>query len=469
MTTIPLLPATPKQPLWPAQRLYRPFVLAALAIALILGFGTGVTLLLLPLFGLHPGVQYVTLSQAHGAAQLFGWGGLFGMGLGYHVIPRFRNVRPLFPWPHYATLILVVSGVLLRYAGQAFFAVGFAPGMLLGSGVSLLAGVSVFVGMTLYALSHGNSRRTPGEPWLWAACVWALAAAGLHLAVTMQMAARHAFAPSAAWDAAFVHAALLGFLGNEIFGVGLRTLTAFMSLPPVRAKLVWPSWAIFNAGVAWYVLAQLLGVGPEWTAVGLAFEVVGLILLVLALRVFARRAKKPPYVQGIYVRYEGFLRTAYGWLLTGAVLSLVHQISLSFPALAFPAFVNAPTLHVLTLGFLSMVIMGMAARMLPIFEGAQLPYPRLMDAAFVALNGSVALRIGFGLVSTRATTAGLAISGALGLLALALFAIVVIGVLRPQARETYRRSMAARLEQRQQGVTFVRPGPQPPKPGAQGH
>jgi len=465
MKTLPLPLATPQQTRWPAQRLYRPFVLVALGVALVMGFGSGATLLLLPLFNLHLGVQYVTLSQAHGAAQLFGWGGLFAMGLGYHVVPRFRNVRPLFPWPQYATLGLVATGVSARYIGQIFFAGPFASLLLPTSGVLILAGVSVFAGMTTYALSRGNSRHSPGELWLWAACAWALGAAGLHLGVVLQMATSHTYAPSAFWDRAFVHAALLGFLGNMVFGVGLHTLSAFMSLPPVRIRLARYALALFNIGVAWHVVAQLLRAGPAWAAPGLATETAGLCLLVVALRVFARRGKKPQYVQGIYMRYEWFLRAAYGWLLAGAMLSLLHDLGLSFPAIAFPGFATAPTLHVLTLGFLSMAIMGMAARMLPIFEGAQLPYQRLMDGAFVSLNGSAALRVGFGLVGTDGATAGLALSGVLGLLALALFAIVVAGVLRPSARETYRRSMAERLEQRKQAVTFVRPSPQPPKPG----
>ncbi|MBI4641161.1 MAG: hypothetical protein HY731_10735 [Candidatus Tectomicrobia bacterium] len=79
------------------------------------------------------------------------------------------------------------------------------------------------------------------------------------------------------------------------------------------------------------------------------------------------------------------------------------------------------------------MIMGMASRMLPLFEGGQLPHHRLMDGAFITLNGSVLLRFTFSLLDVKGSSVGLAVSGVLGLLALVLFAWVAWQMLQPES------------------------------------
>ncbi|MBI4307555.1 MAG: hypothetical protein HY684_01980 [Chloroflexi bacterium] len=49
--------------------------------ALTMGFTSGTGLLFAFLVGLPSGLWQVTHAQAHGAAQLFGWAGLFTMGV----------------------------------------------------------------------------------------------------------------------------------------------------------------------------------------------------------------------------------------------------------------------------------------------------------------------------------------------------------------------------------------------------
>jgi hypothetical protein len=65
---------------WSSQRLYRPFIRASLIIAVTLGFSTGAAILIMPLLGMDRSLTWVTHSQSHGIAQLFGWAGLFVMG-----------------------------------------------------------------------------------------------------------------------------------------------------------------------------------------------------------------------------------------------------------------------------------------------------------------------------------------------------------------------------------------------------
>jgi hypothetical protein len=50
--------------------------------------------------------------------------------------------------------------------------------------------------------------------------------------------------------------------------------------------------------------------------------------------------------------------------------------------------------HLVTVGFLTSMAVAMAFRLIPVFEGAALPWPRLPALAFGALAGAVVLRSG---------------------------------------------------------------------------
>jgi len=129
---------------WSVQRLYRPFIWTSLLVALIYGFGTGAGIMFAPAFGIDRGLWWIVHGQAHGVAQIFGWGGLFMMGVSFHVVPRFRNGPIEFPWPQRAVLVLVVLGISLRFFGQSLQRRSFSPDLLDASGVVLLAGMLIY-------------------------------------------------------------------------------------------------------------------------------------------------------------------------------------------------------------------------------------------------------------------------------------------------------------------------------------
>ncbi len=432
-------PVTP----WSAQRLYRPFVLASLGVALTLGFPVGATVLLLPALGASGGLERAIFVQAHGLAQLYGWAGLFVMGMAFHVVPRLRNAPMPFPWPQRLVLALVLAALAFRLAGQYLHDHWTGQALLVASGASLVAASDAFAAVMARTLRLGTIPHTPAEPWLWAGILWATVAGGLHLALTVDMAVRGQALADSALDQAFIHAALVGFIVNFALGVSIRSAAAFLALRPAWAGLRALALGAVNLGAAWQVAAWAAGAGGAWPAPGAGLEAAGLVAFVLAVRVLEPKAHARTYIPGTYARYELFVRAAYCWLLLGALLALAQAIESGLGIQIFPAQVAAPTLHVLALGFVSMLIMGMASRMLPLFEGAELPHHRLMDAAFVGMNLSVGLRVLFGVWHTSIADAGLGVSGILGLLALACFAWPTWRVLRPAAREAYRRRAEA--------------------------
>ncbi len=254
--------------------------------------------------------------------------------------------------------------------------------------------------------------------------------------------------PPAGLDSAFIPLGMMGFLGSNVFGIGVHALTPFMSLQPGRRGVGWAAFGLMNIGVLCFTLAALLGLPAAWQAAAWTLESIAAVLFILALRIFEPRPAKRPYVPGTYARYEWYVRASFTWLVAGLGLEAFAAWDGALGTLVVPVSHALPVIHVLALGFITMAILGMAVRMLPIFEGAELPHHGLMDAAFWLLNASVALRLAFGVLPLPAAEAVLAASGAMGLLALVLFAIVVLQVLRPAAREAYHKRLTRIAQQR---------------------
>src|SRR5581483_5119830 len=125
--------------------------------------------------------------------------------------------------------------------------------------------------------------------------------------------------------------------------------------------------------------------------------------------------------------HEPFIRTAYAWLLLtlglGAALAL-RELLWDVPPSASALVAER---HALALGFLSLLIFGMASRIVPVFGGVPLWRPRLLAPLYVVFNLGVALRVAGELMGNRDDLArGLvAVSGLLGFLGLALFALIL--------------------------------------------
>src|SRR5690348_10970728 len=64
------------------------------------------------------GASWLALVQVHGFVQLFGFAGLFVMGVGLHLLPRLRGGAPVGRRPSLAVYLLTVTGVVVRAVAQ---------------------------------------------------------------------------------------------------------------------------------------------------------------------------------------------------------------------------------------------------------------------------------------------------------------------------------------------------------------
>src|SRR5450432_3595537 len=108
-------------------------VVPLLRASLLLGVGAGfllaLVLLVTHMLSLPLNVWWIALNQAYDHLQLYGWAGLFVIGIVLHFLPRLRSVPLVAPWlipwivwgQVVALLLRVLSQPLLVITGKSFW------------------------------------------------------------------------------------------------------------------------------------------------------------------------------------------------------------------------------------------------------------------------------------------------------------------------------------------------------------
>ncbi len=428
---------------WSSQRLYRPFIRASLIIAIVLGFSTGAAILIMPILGMDRSLTWVTHGQSHGIAQLFGWAGLFVMGFAYHVVPRFFSSSIRYPLPQKLSMWLVIAGLFFRFTGQSLYKTALADPLVVIGGITLFAGMLVF-GWTLVSVVRLSSNRYgPAEIWILSGILWSVVSGALHLVITLRMAIDNAPLGYAPWNEALIYTALFGFISSFIFGVSARAIRGFLLLKPMHERVNRIALGLVQIGLVLLIAGRFTELDQSVVSAGLTLASSGAILYVFALRVL-EPASGP--IRRFAVGYERFgllIRAAYFWLTVACVMLILTALDSAGVTDVMPVEVSLPVMHVFTLGFVTTLIFGAASRFIPIFEGADIRHPWLMDAAFVLVTISVVLRVGFGFSTSELGEQALGASGGIGFLAIILFAVVAFQAMTASARAAYARRAAA--------------------------
>jgi hypothetical protein len=422
---------------WSSQRLYRPFISASVLVAVLLGFSTGAAILIMPMLGMDRNLTWVTHSQSHGIAQLFGWAGLFIMGFAYHVVPRFFNSSIRYPLPQKLSMWFVIAGLLFRFSGQSMYKTSFADPMLVVGGVLLLAGMLVFGWTLLHVIRLSSSKSGPAEIWLISGIAWSVVAAALHLLITVRMTIDSAPLGYAPWNEALIYTALFGFISSFIFGVSARAIRGFLLLKPMHERLNTLSVGLIQLGLITLIIGRFADLDQNVASTGLIVASMGAICYVIALRVL-EPASGPVrrYAVG-YERYDWLIRTAYGWLAIGSIMLILTALDEASVTDVMPIEISLPVMHIFTLGFVTTLIVGAASSFITVFEGSDIRHPWLMDAASLCITISVLLRVVFGFSVSEIGENALGASGGVGLIGIILFAIVAFQAMTESARAAY--------------------------------
>ncbi|MDX9754441.1 MAG: NnrS family protein, partial [bacterium] len=387
--------------------------------------------------------------NAHGHAQIFGWVGLFVMGFAYQAFPRFKHTTLAYPALAFTTLWLMLIGitgrVVLEPLGERFPAVW--PVAMLFPVLEVVA-IGLFVWIILTTLCRSGKPLEFYDAYILCALAWFFIQgiyAGLLFAATAFAATEEALlSVIATWQAPLREIQIHGFAMLMILGVSQRMFPNFYGFKKPNPTFSLIVLAILNLSLLGIVAGFYLmrTASPAWA--GLWYTSILALTGSVAALVWGWRLDQRPED---WDRSLKFLRMAYVWLhISLAMLVLLPLYQFVFLPWLAPQSAAVATgfshayygaiRHAITVGFVSMMIVGVAAKVVPTLNGVDLRQLTLLWAPFWLLNIGCAFRVvGQTLTDIYPSIFPfIGISGLLEFTALLLWGIHLVAIMRGRVR-----------------------------------
>ena len=439
-------------------RSYLGFIAAALAAALGGGFLMAVWMPLAATGTVTGQDRVPWLIQAHGWVQVQGWAGLFVAGMAVRLMPRFAGRPPVRRNVTMPLLVLLAVPVALRMTLQPWADGTLAEATALTIGGLSATGAAGVAAILTWTLARGRKAREPWRYFAWAGTAWWGVLAAMLAAWGWRAARNEGLAP-VAWDDVMTWVVLFGPIGNFIWSVQSRSVPIFFGRKtPTWRQAVVPGVA-YNAGVALVALSLVFEgeTAARLSGLGMALAGGGMVWLpVIAGSVWGRAKRLRPRAKPAarFVLGANIAAVVAGVLLVWAGA----QTALDAEYAEFAA--RDAARHVVGIGLVTMLILGMARLVAPVFalERTESGVPKLYERApFWLLLGAVALRGGSALlaeqISYDARMHSAAAAGGMAWVALAVFALSVARAVRNESanKQSLEEQARAAAERRARG------------------
>lgn len=404
------------------------FIWAALTIAIFIGFAIGAHLSFVIGFEFQLGNGFYPFIQAHGHAQLMGWTGLFIIGISLHFIPRLAGAPIAQPRRLSFILWLIAGGIFIRSIAQSLLpyitkSIAFTPLLWLAafSGIMEMLGVMLYLITLLDTIKRGgNLVKRPAlisvKPFFSMMFTGWLIYTIINAVTLFSMAFQRLVFIDQAWNEFAVNIFISLILLPVAFAFSIRTFPLYLRLPA-------PNWQVRIAAFV-YLVFLCIQLAPTIPPIAQKFSEISLRLssngsmlkgcfilwFVWKLDVLTRwrqpwtvnriaepqpdrrptRPGLPDY--GEFGNFERLLYSAYFWLAAAAILEIGSGASVIF-GFSLSQSNDAPR-HMVFLGFISLLILGMAVRMIPGFLGKKkIASAKLVGATFWLGNAAVICRV----------------------------------------------------------------------------
>jgi hypothetical protein len=382
-------PAAPVSTIRLADTIYRPFFKAGIAVVLTLGAAWGAYLLVrIALAGKFTAAGLHEIN-AHGHAQLFGWVGLFVMGFAYQAFPRFKHAALAYPCLAFASLWLMLAGLVVRCLLEPLAAPfsWLATAAVAASALEVVA-ISVFVWVIVETWRGSGKPLAFYDLYIANALAWFFIQAcyeTVYLAATLSVTAPDQLVPLVAtWQAPLRDIQIHGFALLMILGVSQRLFHHFYGLPAPSRRVSRLALAALNLAIPGEVagLVLLRTAGHEWAI--LWYGSVLLLTAAVGLLLWDWRLFSAPKETD---RSLKFLRAAYVWLLVSLGILVLLPAYQSAVGLKFSHAYYGATRHAITVGFISLMIVGVAAKVVPTLNGVDV---RALSGLWLPASASLA-------------------------------------------------------------------------------
>lgn len=371
------------------------------------------------------GAWWEAVAQAHGHIQLYGWAGLFVLGVALHFLPRLGGTplvgARLVPW----LLGAMIVSLILRAVSQPLLVMNLGSmwrvGLISSGILEVGAIVMVLSSLTLSALLGPRATIRPAYggvfPFI-AGAFCSLALASIINILNVIQAGLGSGLVLDAGDTLNVTLGLLGFLVPMALAMSARSLPMYAGLDSFPRRVLWSLACVYFAGLILLCVGVDRGPVPSpWVGIieGLGMALLGWVVLIFVgifLSLIGRRGQLPGRVAKLapspetmahtyqqhmkkeQTNYGPFVRlvaSAYLWAMFGALLLLINGVSALTTGNGLVAL--DAIRHSFALGFIALLICGIASRMLPSFSGGKLVSPKLVSATFWLGNVAALLRV----------------------------------------------------------------------------
>ncbi len=392
------------------ENIYEKFIKTAIVIALSTGCVYGAFILF------YMGIQHSLYSvpkvliETHGHTQIFGWAGLFIMGVSYFVLPRFYAVRIYSGKLANLSFYFMVAGIFMVFTYRSLLPLNnhffFKALILSGCSLEILAVLMFLIVAVKTVLSAEKQELETYETYLFSGYLWFLIVTVAHAGIVLYMINVN--------ETVFPHAAIyplrhiqvMGFITMVIFGVLSRTLPAFLGLKTPNAKMNLIIMFMLNASVLVRAVSQPLM--TYYADVNLPFyyvfntlyftsacvELLSILLFLYNLNILT---KPEVDFSGMEIEksYEKFVWAGILWLIVAEIGMIIFAVQESFVGVPVSHAMIGSYRHAVTVGFITMMIFGFASRIIPISQGVKLHSYSSLTISFILINTGSFLRVVF--------------------------------------------------------------------------
>ncbi|MCP5003062.1 MAG: DUF1858 domain-containing protein [Planctomycetes bacterium] len=374
-------------------KVYEKFIKTAILMAVTIGVTFGAAILT------HIGMKkdfhtgFHSFVQVHGHAQLFGWVGLCIIGFAYYIVPRVKNVELRYCELTTTSFWLMIIGNVLRILTQPFSDETINV-VLPISGLLELAAILTFSFIIFSTVLASQEKREIYDKFIVAGVIWFLICGFMNFFMDVYLFFTNTHEIPRAVYSPFVHVFLLGFVFMFIFGINIRTVYAFLDVRTVRISAVNVTFWLLNITVPVYFAASALAYRfPSLLKISyLTTYIVAfcVLLFVYGIRVFEKSTRELDDVV-MDRSYAKTIRAAYVWLIVGVLILGAKTFFEPFSEKQY--LFHGAANHALAVGFVTMMIVGYASKMIPTFKGINMFSLWLSNISFVLLNIGCFLRV----------------------------------------------------------------------------
>jgi len=326
--------------------------------------------------------------HAHAHAMIFGWVGMFVMGFAYQSFPRFKNTTLWRPELANLSFYLLGAGILAGMAAEMLLphSASFVLGAV--SGAAQVTAV-VLVMLVLYRTARKSIEpHNPYEKFIASSFLWFLLGTILNVVFFFAKATAHAeqdlIMRIALIDGPLRDIQLLGFAALIIAGVSQRFVPQVYGLDRSAHDSQTMIFWLINGSLVLNIVSYVLLLTTHILYFALGLELAYLLMPVWAV-LLARQIgvfRKPSQPD----RTFKFIRAAYIWLIVSCAMMPLFPLYGALTHQVFAHTYMGSHRHAFTVGFISLMIMGVSSRVVPILAGIDSKHMNSLWAPFLLIN-----------------------------------------------------------------------------------